>query len=147
MTHSLHRFDNLTEVYVGKDEHTAAQKHIEAVKYARGTIMVKLSSIDTRNDSDNVINHYLFVDKQQVVPPPAGSYFIHDIIGCTVYAENSVCGTVVEIFTRSHGLAQDVWVVEGNGRALWIPAIKDFVEKVDLDRRCIVVRRIEELLS
>lgn len=147
MTHSLNRFHNLNEVFIGLNEHTAVHRRIEAVTYSRGTIKVKLKNIDTRSDSDNVVNHYLFVDEEHLVLPPVGSFFIHDIIGCTILANQEIVGTVIDVYTRERGLAQDIWVVESDGKVLWIPAVKDFIEKVDVHRRRIVVRRVGELPS
>jgi len=145
MTHSPNRFRNLNEVFVGLNEHTAVQTRIEAVTYSRGAIKVKLMNIDTKSDSDSVVNHYLFVDERHVILPPTGSFFIHEIIGCTILTQQRIVGSVVDVYTREQGLAQDIWVVESGGKLLWIPAVKDFIESVDIDRRQIVARRVEEL--
>jgi 16S rRNA processing protein RimM len=127
-------------------EDSARNVHVDGVKISRTSVTLKLNTVDTRTASDELVNHYVFVDERHSVQPPPGSYFIHDVLGCSVFAHNKEIGTIVEVYTRSQGFAQDVWVVEGNGTVLWIPAVKDFLEEVDVARRRIIIRRAEELL-
>lgn len=148
LTHSRGRFEHLREVYVGKDDRQTRRMSVDNVKTAQNGILLKLHMIDDRTASDTLVNHFLFVDETNLLPPPRGSYFIHDIIGCHVWMKNNQIGRVVEIYLQSQGMAQDVWVVESKDKnavkQYWLPAVGDFIEEVDIDRRKILVRRLDE---
>ena len=71
---------------------------------------------------------------------PKNSFFLADVIGCTVVDETGeTVGTVTEVLTLP---AQNVYVVQGE-REHSIPAVPEFVLDTDLERRVIRVHLIE----
>ena len=72
-------------------------------------------------------------------------YYFHQIIGCSVRtAEGKKIGKVKEILPYP---ANDVWVVESNrnGKELFIPYVKEFVKKVDLENRQVTIEWMKGL--
>ena len=72
-------------------------------------------------------------------------YYFHQIIGCSVRTtEGKKIGKVKEILPYP---ANDVWVVESNrnGKELFIPYVKEFVKKVDLENRQVTIEWMEGL--
>ena len=77
--------------------------------------------------------------KSQVVALPHDTYFIFDLIGCEVWEEgsNRLIGRVVEVERYP---ANDVYVVETtSGKEVRCPVVKQFVKKVDVEKRKITV--------
>lgn len=107
-------------------------------------IFVKLSGFDSRTAVDAVLGQFLFVGEDEVVPPPKGSYFVHDIIGCAV--EDSLgnsLGTVTDVLKKP---GQDLWtVLTPDGRTVFVPAAKEFLEKVKVDERRIVLKKFPDV--
>ena len=69
-----------------------------------------------------------------------GQFFLVDLIGLTVKDENgAVIGTLKEVLTPS---IQNIYVVEGETTHM-IPAVPEFVKKVDIDGGEMVVSLIE----
>lgn len=152
-THSVQRFEQLNDVYVGADENNTTRCSVEHVKITQNGILVKFHKVDHKIDADKLAGQLLFVDEKSLFTPPKGSYFIHDIIGCTVWANDQPIGTIREVYSKAQGLAQDVWIIEGlrasgaKTKRYWLPAVSEFIQEVNLPRRKIIVKEIEELVE
>lgn len=114
LTHSLKRFRKLNEVYVGTNAESASLLSIEQVTLSQKSVRVKFRTVDDKTGADRLAGNFLFVDERTLEPPPKGSHFIHDIVGCTVWMNNKPIGIVVEVYTKAQGFAQDVWVIESS---------------------------------
>ena len=68
----------------------------------------------------------IFVDENDVVKLPADQYFIHDLIGSSVFRNKILVGKIVDVMVLP---ANDVYVIDADGKEILIPAIKEFVEK------------------
>ncbi|HBK86959.1 MAG TPA: 16S rRNA processing protein RimM, partial [Firmicutes bacterium] len=77
--------------------------------------------------------------KNQVLPLPAGEFYIFQIVGLQAETESGeVLGLVEEVLQPG---ANDVYVVrDSTGREFLIPAIKQVVLKVDLEKQRIIIR-------
>jgi len=145
LTDTPERFEKLTSVWIGTDEAVARKHTVLAVRHNRSTVVLKLKGIDTRTAADEERGKLLFVSAKEVVVPKKGSYFIHDIIGMTVEKESGeVIGTVQEVMQLP---ANDVWVVTQGETEYLIPAIKDVIRVVDVQRRVVVIHPLEGLLE
>lgn len=70
-----------------------------------------------------------------------GQFFLADLIGLTVRDEaGQSVGTLKEVLTPSR---QNVYVVEGEDGVHMIPAVPEFIKKVDVDAGEMVVSLIE----
>lgn len=135
-TEAPERFEELDYIYVGQDAH-----EIEKVTYHKGMPVLKLSGIDTVDAAQKVRNRDVFIDKDQVRPLEEGEYLIIDLIGCEVVdSKQGVIGTLVDILTHT---AQHVYVVKTPTGEKLIPAVAEFVKKIDLAQRRIEVELIE----
>ncbi|MBR2071946.1 MAG: 16S rRNA processing protein RimM [Phascolarctobacterium sp.] len=75
---------------------------------------------------------------------PEGSFFLADVMGLEVRdaANGKVLGKIADVLTLP---ANNVYVVQGGERELMIPAVDEFVPKVDIDEGYILVNMIEGL--
>jgi 16S rRNA processing protein RimM len=145
LTDRVARFRELTEVWVGADEATARRETVEAVRFQHDTPVVKLRGVDSRDASDRLRGCFLFVDAASLPPLPEGSFYIHDIIGMTVATEEGkVVGTVKDVQNLPGG---DVWCVDAGGNEVMIPAVREFIRTVDMQKRTILIRTIEGLFE
>jgi 16S rRNA processing protein RimM len=145
LTDSLQRFEKLKTVWTGADESQAAKHAVTAVRATRTAVVVKFEGIDSRTAADALRGQLVFIAAKDVVVPKKGSYFIHDIVGMIVEIESGEeIGTVHEVMQFP---ANDVWVVRGKEREFLIPAIKDVIRSVDVQRRKVTIRSLEGLLE
>ena len=145
MTDFPARFRNLRILWLGADSGSASEARIEkAVVSARG-IRLKLKGIDDRNAAERLRGRILFVDEAHRAKLPKGQYFVHDVLGLAVREEGGTdLGTVADVLRYP---ASDVYVVRGDRGEILIPAVKEFVQSVDLGARTMTVRLIEGMLE
>jgi 16S rRNA processing protein RimM len=144
-TDDKQRFATLRSVWVGQDETTAKQRDILTVRMDTEHVIVNLDGIQTMNEAEEVRDNYLFVPKEQVLKLPIGSYFVDDVIGCEVVTEEQKkVGLVTDLLSLP---ANDVWVVWNGDKEILIPAVKEIVRQVDVEKKRITIHALEGLLD
>jgi 16S rRNA processing protein RimM len=137
------RFSSLKHVLVGRTETKAFKRSITTMDVREKGIRVSLGDVNSRNDAEELIGSFLFVSETDRVPLSPGSYFVDELVGARVVDEQGAeIGTVKEVLKMP---AQDVYVVEHEGKETMIPAVAEFVLRIDLSERIMVVRMIEGL--
>ena len=98
-----------------------------------------------RAEAERLRGIFLLVREEELVPLPENSYYIHQLLGLSVYTrEGEPLGKIAEIITTG---AQDVWVVEGARGQILLPAIRQVIRKVNLAEGQIVVKLLPGLLE
>lgn len=143
-TDDVNRFKRLKEVILdtGKEQ---IQLQIEGVKFFKQFAILKFKGYDNINDIEKYRGKSLFVTRNNAVKLKKDEYFIADLIGMKVENEDaSFCGILKDVITTG---ANDVYVVDWGGREVLIPAIKDCIIAVDLNKNEIKVHLLEGLLD
>jgi 16S rRNA processing protein RimM len=121
------RFFNLQKVYI---DFFGVKKEffVEDVQKKKDFFTLKLKNFDSEKDVELLVGKDIFVDESDAVKPPKGQFFIHDIIGSSVYKNNFFIGKIKEVYSYP---GNDVYVIDVNGKEVFIPAVKDFIESFD----------------
>jgi 16S rRNA processing protein RimM len=145
LTDDPHRFDALDWVYVEKGSEMI-QYDIKGVKYIKNLVIVKLSGIDTIDAAEALKDCFILVDRSNAVKLPKDTFFICDLIGCTIIDEkNVVLGQITDILKTG---SNDVYVIKNeSGRELLLPALKSVVRAVSLEQKRIDVTVPKGLLE
>lgn len=134
------RFEKLDKVFVSKDE-AGQVRHIESARPHKGTVIIRFEGIDDLSTAEGLRGADLRIREKDLVPLGKDEYYIHDIVGLDVLTtDGEYLGKVKEVL---RGVANDVYVTD---RAM-IPAVKEFVVDVDLEKKAIIVRRVEGLVQ
>jgi 16S rRNA processing protein RimM len=145
LTDSRERFSNLERVWLGRNPSTTEAFHVEQTRVDGTQVVMKLRGIDDRTAASELREQYVFIQDHEVVRPADGSYFIHEVLGMEVSTEQGVAvGTVADVWVTP---ANDVWVVRGENREVLIPATKEIIKMVDVERRTVVIHAMEGLLD
>ncbi len=137
LTDDPQRFKKLKTVFLERDG--VLQKYaVERVKFFKQLVILKLAGIDDMNTAETLKGLYLKVDRENAVKLPEYSYFICDLIGCTVVEENGgVLGILAEVLQAG---SNDVYLVKGKGgKEILIPALKSVVKRVAPEEKEITV--------
>jgi 16S rRNA processing protein RimM len=104
-------------------------------------ILLRIQGVDSANDTEPLIGATLVIPLSQRPPLPAGQYYISDLLGLDVITTaGETVGPITDVLhTREH----DIYVTR---RGL-IPAVKEFIRDVDLDKRRVVISPVEGLLE
>ncbi|MBI3189386.1 MAG: 16S rRNA processing protein RimM [Ignavibacteriales bacterium] len=137
LTHSPERLSKLAVVKIGLTVDTAREQEIENIEFQHRTIIIKLKGVDDRTSAEQFIHNYIFILKDELVKPPKGSWFIHDIIGCEIFLEDGTpVGTVKDVMKIS---SNDIWEIVNEKQELLFPVVKEFIKQVDVRKRRIVI--------
>jgi 16S rRNA processing protein RimM len=137
------RFEAGSTLFV--DEREDRPLTVEASRPHRQRLLVSFRDVADRDAAEALRGHYLFVPSSSTPPPAHGTYWTHELIGSEVVTDRGrSLGRLREIL---HNPANDVWVAEGDGGEVLIPALKDVVSDVDVEGRRIVVRDVPGLTA
>lgn len=125
-------------IFIDEVSHTVLSMRVH-----KNMLIMQLEGISDINDARRYINKVVFIDRHDAQLED-GAFFIQDIIGFPVFDENGIqLGILREVLSKPAG---DIYVVaqsaEDKNERL-IPAVPEFIKKVDLERGQIVVSLIE----
>ncbi|MFZ0453111.1 MAG: ribosome maturation factor RimM [Ignavibacteriaceae bacterium] len=130
------RFFNLRKVYI---DFSGIKKefYVEEIKKKKDVFILKFANFNSDNDVEVLLGKDIFVDENDVVKLPEDQYFIHDIIGSTVFRNKILVGKIVDVLSLP---ANDVYVIDADGKEILIPAVKEFIEKfIPSEKKLILV--------
>ena len=105
----------------------------------KGFLIAVLDGVDDVNAAMSLKNKTVFIDRKDA-KLPKGAYFLQDIIGAAVVTEDGESvGTLEDILETP---ASRIYVVRGETEHL-IPAVDEFIVKVDAENAVVTVRLIE----
>jgi 16S rRNA processing protein RimM len=135
------RFALLDLVYLGDD---LTPYKLEGSRLYRRWVLLKFAGVDSPEAVTKLVGATVQIPASQAMALESGEYYEHQIIGLEVVTEEGQSlGRVAEIlYTGSN----DVYVVQGGEREILIPAIKDVVSEISLEKSRITIRLMEGLL-
>ncbi|MGV8980277.1 ribosome maturation factor RimM [Clostridium sp.] len=136
LTDTLERFKELKSVYIDGEI-----RKIEGCKLQSDRAILKIEGIDTIEQAELYRNKYLMVSREDAIKLPVGSYYVADLIDCTVFEEGGEeLGKVFDVLSTP---GNDVYWVKGKKEVL-IPVLKDIVVSIDTDKRVIIIKPVNE---
>ena len=135
------RFSKLRGMYVGEEFY-----EIEHAGHPGKTVIVKLKGIDDRNAAQKLCGRTCGISEEYLEPLPPDTYYVRDIIGLDVtdYDMGRKIGTVRDVMQNGF---QDIYIIDFGRRALLVPAVKEFVKHVDMDKRSVTIKFIRGMIE
>jgi 16S rRNA processing protein RimM len=119
--------------------------HLQAGRRVHGGYVIKLAGYDTPEAAAALRLQTLYIPIEQAMPLPAGEYYIYQIVGLEVWTDaGERLGVVSDVWQPG---SNDVYVVERGAETVLLPAIKDVILEIDLERRRMLVHLLEGLIS
>lgn len=144
-TDDVNRFKKLKNLFLdlGREQKTL---EIEHVKFFKNMVILKFKGIDTMNEVEVWRQKDLLITRDQAVTLEPDENFIVDLIGLKVVTdEGDILGVVTDVIQTG---ANDVYCVETESKKeLLLPAIKDCILKVDLEKQEMLVHVLDGLLD
>lgn len=119
---------------------------IASVRRHKNFILLTFEGMHNMNDVVPFKEGLLKITKDQMEEDvlEENEFYFHEIIGCTVVAEDGeVIGEVKDILQTG---ANDVWVVKGAKKEHYIPYIEDIVQDINIEDKKIIIHVMEGLL-
>ena len=134
-------FEMLSSVIIGDTSYK-----IEHVKYVKNCVILKLSGIENPEDARAIlVGKDVYVNDEDMPELEDDSYYVKDMIGINVYeVSGEYIGKIKSIFFTP---ANDVYEIEAeDGKMVLIPAVKEFVEDIDMQGKKMTVKLIEGII-
>lgn len=139
------RFRTVHTVHLGSSPEDTRPVDVRVVNIGRRGVRLRVGGVETRSDAEGLVGQFLFVDRAHRRGLQEGTFFVHTIIGMTVVDEQGVQrGRVKSVLKLP---AQDVYVIEHEGREFLLPAVREFIRSVDTRQRILTVRLIEGIVE
>jgi 16S rRNA processing protein RimM len=108
-------------------------------------VYLRLEGIADRTAAEALRGAILEVPLSEAVALPPNTFFWHQLIGLEVQTEAGArLGTLVEVLPTG---GNDVYVVRDASREILLPAIREVVREVDLERGVMVVSLLPGLVT
>lgn len=138
------RFQTLRQVLLGTDARPVAVAYKGTLK---NLIILQVEGVTDRDGAERLRQQYLQVPMAEVHPLPEGHYYTWDLIGlAAVDPSGAPLGRLVAVDRSSP--VHDLYLIEtGPNRRAMVPAVREFVKAIDLQRGQIVIQPIPGLLD
>ena len=144
-TDDVKRFKRLREVILDTGKERIGLE-VESVKFFKQFAIVKFKGIDDISAVEKYRKASILVTRENAVRLKKDEYFIADLMGLKVRDESdSEIGVLRDVMETG---ANDVYCVSSpSGKEILLPAIKDCILKVDLEKNEMLVHVLDGLLD
>jgi 16S rRNA processing protein RimM len=144
LTDSIDRFKNLITIFLNNYNNRTAL-NIEKLRIKEDMVILKFENIENIGDAKMIVGSFLEVKRENAIRLPKTTYFIFEIIGLEVYDETNVfLGKVDNVISTG---SNDVYIVKSkNKEELYVPAIREIVKNIDLEKKRITIKILDELI-
>lgn len=126
------RFTWLDTVFLSRwdDDQNPNEVSIRNVRFDNDDVLLKLEGCETRESADLLRNHWLFVPIEQAIPLEEGEYYLFQLMGLRVYADDDYLGEVVDVLETG---ANNVFVVRDGEQERLLPDIPDVILDINFE--------------
>lgn len=119
---------------------------IEGVKFFKQFVILKFEGYDSINEVEKFVKKYLYVSREHAVQCKKDEYFVADLIGIEVFAEDGEkIGSISDVMQTG---ANDVYVVKkADGGEILLPAIKECILQVDIEQKTMKIHKMDGLFD
>jgi 16S rRNA processing protein RimM len=118
---------------------------IESCRIHKGVALVKFRGVNSRDEAEELVGGTLTVPRGDLKPADEGRHYVVDLIGLPVETTTGeAVGSITDVIETG---ANDVFVLDVNGREVLIPVVDHIVKKIDMTGRKIVIEVMEGLLD
>lgn len=138
-------YENLESVFValGND---LVPFFIESSLLQKGNqLRIEFEDFTTEKDADSVMGAALYLPLEFLPKLSGNKFYFHEVINFTIEDVNyGKIGTVIRI---NDATAQPLFEIDFNGKEVFIPIVDHFIQKVDREKRNIIVETPEGLID
>lgn len=122
------------------DKNGAVSLKVKASRPHGNVCLLKADGVDTIEAAETFRGKVLYIDRADLKLQD-GQFLIDDIVGCVVIdaEDHTEYGVVSEV---SQTGANDVWHIKKQDNEYYLPNVPQFVKKVDIENRLILITPI-----
>ena len=136
------RFEEIEHVRLMTPSGQSLVTTVNTVRKTGQFYLIGLSAFSSPEDAGEFRGAWIQIPKGEVPPLPPFQYYQFELIGLEVQDETGqVLGKLEDVVELPH---QHVFVVQNGKNELLIPAVRQIVSQVDLQRRIMTVAPLEQ---
>jgi 16S rRNA processing protein RimM len=139
------RFNALEEVWLEFADGHRIRAAVEDTWAHKGRIVLKFAGIDNISAAEAFVGCWVQLPAGEAVELPEGTYFDHDLVGCSVRDTHGNQLGMVEEVLRIAGNSQ--LVVRSPGREYLIPAVDSICTRISIAEKLILIDPPEGLMD
>lgn len=117
---------------------------LKGVRFNKAYALLTLAGYSDREGAERLREKVVMIDTNQTIPLEDGQYYLFELIGLKVVADNIEIGRVKEVIQTG---ANDVYVVETNSHGeILVPAHDETITNIDFDEQVIKMSLPEGLI-
>ncbi|NIW80827.1 MAG: 16S rRNA processing protein RimM [Calditrichae bacterium] len=138
------RFQKLKTLYI-ENEFGMQGFIVEDVQISPRKSLLKFKGLDEREAVRFLAGKEIWVPEVQKIDLPDDTYFIHDLIGLKVFdIHGHYIGRLEEVFSNA---GNDIYRVKVEDKEVLLPAVSQFIKKINLKEKKMIVELIEGMLE
>ncbi|MFN3561025.1 MAG: ribosome maturation factor RimM [Chloroherpetonaceae bacterium] len=131
-------------LWIGNAPDTAVEIKVKSVSVVPNSATYRFVGIDTPEQAQALVGKRLFVAESDLPTLKGDVAYIHELIGLRVMSNESEIGKLTSVAKLP---SNDVYeILLTNGKKIFMPAIAEFIEEVNLTNGYVKVKRYEEFL-
>ena len=139
------RFDALEEVWLRFSDGRRECQVLEDVWSHKGRKVLKFGGVDTISSAEKLVGCWVEVEASQAVPLRRGTFFDHDLVGCSVRdTRGNELGVVTGILRIS---GNNQLVIAGPEGEYLVPAAAGICQRISIEDKLILVDPPEGLID
>ena len=127
------------QIYL-KENDKYIEYEIIDIKFSKNQAIVSFKNIKNVDEADKLRNKYIYVKKDSLEELEDDTYYLIDLIGLDVYetkeSQEKLLGELIEIKQDS---PTDIYVIKLKNKNIMIPAIKEYIKKIDIKEGKVIV--------
>ena len=116
---------------------------IEDIKFLNKFILIKFFKFDKLEQVVSFKNKHIFINRSDAIVLFENEYYIQDLIGAKVYDNDTLIGIVDDVIFNKK---QQILSVMNNDKNIYIPMFDEFIKKISINEKTIMVSLIEGML-
>jgi len=125
-------FFRLKKVYIKKGDRFILYR-VESSGGSRSSLLLKLESIDTREEALQLRGEVLWVDRSDASPLKQGEYYYADLSRCNVYHHGKEIGRVNTVIVG--GVSDILEVITLHGKTIMVPFDEHFIAEINMEEK------------
>jgi 16S rRNA processing protein RimM len=139
------RFSALEEAWLEYADGHSERIILEESWEHKGREVLKFAGIDTIGSAESIVGCWVMIPVEKAIPLPEGTYYDHDLIGCSVQdAQGKKYGLVEEVL---HFGGNSLLAVRNQGKEYLIPVAESICTKISIDEKTIILDPPEGLMD
>lgn len=138
------RFLDLDFVFLKRGEQIK-ELEIDYIRFHKQFVIIKFFEVNNIDEAEKLKNYKVLIEESDKYLLPEDNYYVTELIDCKVYLKSgSYLGKLIDVIEN---LGTDIFLVAGQKKEYMLPASKEMITEIDLEKKKIIVDPIPGLLD